>query len=129
MKRASLACCEPWRRVWTVLVPWLLATASALVQAQVQTVDWVQATLEPEGIAPFEQALTLPHRWDRSFPGRGGAATYRFSIPTPEASTTMGIYLPRVGNQVAISVNGQVVRLLGVLGQPEHDAAKAPVLI
>lgn len=87
------------------------------------------AELQPEGSLPVQRTLTLSHRWDKEFPGRGGTATYRISLP-PRASGTAASALPmallftRVGNQVVASVNGTQVFARGQLGAPGHDAAK-----
>ena len=48
------------------------------------------AELQPEGSLPVQRTLTLSHRWDKEFPGRGGTATYRISLP-PRASGTSNL--------------------------------------
>jgi signal transduction histidine kinase len=83
-----------------------------------------QAVLQPQGLPSVSRNQTLTHRWDEDFPGRGGTATYRITLPPHEGVGTMALLFTRVGNQVVASVNGVRALTLGTLGDPGYDAAK-----
>lgn len=67
-----------WLRL---LLAAMLSLAGLAVAAAPQRVTQVMATLTPDGGPPQTLEITLPHRWDDSFPGRGGRATYQFELP------------------------------------------------
>lgn len=112
---------------------WLVLPAgrAAAPDEAVQTLTRVQALLEPEGLPAETRELTLPFRWDKAFPGRGGRATFRVVLPVSPALQRgqMAVLLDGVGNQAEVSVNGVVEARLGTLGDPAHDAAKASHVI
>lgn len=83
-----------------------------------------QALLEPRGKPAVERAVTLSHRWDEAFPATGGTATYRIELPPRQGDAPLALLFSRVGNQVRVSVNGDVRMVRGELGDPQHDAAK-----
>ena len=120
-----------WRNliVWlgAALVLWACGTAWANDHS-VYPLTAAQASLEPEGGPPWEGELSLPHRWDTTYPGRAGRARYRFELPAVERRGELwGVYFPRVGNQVEVYVAGDLLVHLGTLGDSSLDAAKVPV--
>lgn len=121
--------------VWGRLLLWWALTlcagwacAQEAPQDGVHVLEAAMAQLEPEGGAAWSGALTLPHRWDRAFPGRSGQARYVLQIPpVPQGSPLSGVYFPRVGNQVEVYVGGELLMHRGVLGDSRTDAAKSPL--
>lgn len=85
-----------------------------------------QAVLRPDGAPESGRALKLSHRWDQEFPGRAGQAEYRLVLPPSAGGEPMALLFSRVGNQVAVAVNGMQVMTRGHIGEPDYDAAKAP---
>ena len=86
------------------MAPWLrllLAAALSLTGlsavAAVERVTHAQAILTPAGGAAQTTEVTLPHRWDQSFPGQDGMASYRFDIPATKTTgprdEVHGLYL------------------------------------
>ncbi len=102
---------------------WTAATAEVLRITQ------AHAVLTPNQGAAHEVSLTLPHRWDQSFPGQAGRASYRFELPASPDPNPRALYLPRVGNQFEIWLDGQRIHRGGQLGDARTDHAKAPVLV
>jgi signal transduction histidine kinase len=75
--------------------------------------------------------VTLPHRWDKSFPRKDGTASYVLTMPALKtASQELALYIPRLGNQVNIYLqqNGQKQSLanFGRFSDRLYDAAKSP---
>lgn len=88
------------------------------------------AHFEPEGADAWSGRVTLPHRWDKTFPGHDGRARYVLEIPpVPEGSPLSGVYFPRVGNQVEVYVGGELLLRRGTLGDTRSDAAKTPLWV
>lgn len=85
------------------------------------------AAFEPEGLPAGSAFITLPMRWDLAFPGRDGRAYYFFLVPAPAHGGPHALYFPRVGNQVEIRVDGQLLHQRGDLGADGIDTAKAPL--
>lgn len=114
-----------WIALWCALaaLPW---TAPAFAQADrgVLTLATALGVLEPDGEAQREGTVDLARRWDREFPGRGGRATYRITLPPRSGDEPMAVLFSRVGNQVHVLVNGVTVQRWGVLGDPLFDATK-----
>lgn len=67
--------------------------------------------------------VRLPHRWDRLSPRPTSGLLYRLTLP-PGDGRPQALHLLRAGNQVEIRVNGEVLAMLGELGNPRLDAAK-----
>ena len=128
--------------LWAVACALLLAAAPARAQHAQDPQDaddaqgtpgvvllrQAQAVLQPEGASVVQSTVTLTHRWDAAFPGRGGTATYRVTLPPHQGSQPMALLFTRVGNQVVATVNGARVLARGTLGDPRYDAAKTPHL-
>jgi signal transduction histidine kinase len=100
-----------------------MAPAMAL-QEKVVTLDAAHGLLEPDGEAPSKRAVNLARRWDSDFPGRGGRATYRVTLPPHSGTEPMAVLFSRVGNQARVLINGTTVQRWGVLGNPRFDATK-----
>jgi signal transduction histidine kinase len=85
-----------------------------------------EAVLAPAGGSPRPVHVALPHRWDSDFPGVGGRAIYRFTLPPGPPGVPQGLLLPRVGNQAVVRVDGKVAAEYGELGKPGYDATRVP---
>lgn len=118
-----MACCSVLVRA---LLVWLALVVPQWVWANGLVIREAQVTLEVEGRAPVSRSLQLPHRWDDDFPGRNGRVRYVMQLPALAGEQPLALYFARLGNQVEIQVNGQVLARRGVLGDPGFDAAKAP---
>ena len=106
--------------VWVVLCSPQCAWAQALV------IRDAVATLEVDGGVPVSKRLTLPHRWDDDYPGRDGRVRYAIQLPAVIDDQPVGLYFARMGNQVEIQINGQVLASKGKLGDASSDATKEP---
>ena len=116
------------------MAPWLrllLAAALSLTGlsavAAVERVTHAQAILTPAGGAAQTTEVTLPHRWDQSFPGQDGMASYRFDIPATKTTGPRALYLPRAGNQIEVWLDERLVHHAGQLGDARTDSAKMPI--
>ena len=110
--------------LFLVLALWGAATARAAT-----TLQQAEATLWPEHSAPMRATVTLPHRWERSFPREGGTAAYVLQLPQIAEREPHALFFSRIGNQAEILVDGEPLARLGRLGDPSADYAKAPVWI
>ncbi|WP_286505244.1 sensor histidine kinase [Variovorax davisae] len=117
---------------------WIVVAVAALIGAiafaepeeKVQIVGTASATLRPDGEPPQTRTVRLPFRWDTTFPGLNGRATYLIALPErPEGGDLLSILVETPGNQAEILLNGTPVASLGILGDPRHDAAKSTYLI
>lgn len=121
-------------RVWLLLIGllqavWLPSAGAAEVEPALLTISRAQALLEPDGAPAVRGEIDLAQRWDQRFPGRGGRASYLISLPPQTDPEPMALLFSRVGNQVQVQVNGQMLQHWGVLGDPRHDAAKSSVMV
>ena len=107
----------------------ILSTAWLAATAAPQRVTRAHAVLEPEGAVAQTLEISLPHRWDQSFPGQNGLASYRFDIPATRASTPRALYLPRAGNQIEVWLDGRRIHHAGQLGDAATDSAKGPIWV
>jgi signal transduction histidine kinase len=84
-----------------------------------------------EAGACSDTTVTLPYHWDREHPDTGGVARFTifFSGSPSELGEAPALYLPRVGNTFAISLNGSAVFAVGSVGSSSHDTVKRPWLI
>lgn len=116
--------------VWGLLMAWMLALCATPVRSEVHIFHNAHAVLNPDGGPAWEGQVAMPHIWDRAYPGRGGRATYQVALPPIEPDEEhYGLYFPRVGNQVEIRVNGELVSRWGTLGDNNTDATKLPVWV
>lgn len=109
----------------------LILPALAMAQAVVK-ITRVDLSLSMRRYALSSHAVTLPYRWDTHFPGEGGAMHVRFALPNLQAehsNTTLAMYIPRVGNQYAVYLNGTLISSGQPLTDRYHNAAKQPSLI
>lgn len=74
-------------------------------------------------------SAALPFRWDSQYPGDNGRASYTLALPAVQSSELQALYIPRVGNQVHIWVNGQFVYGSGHLDDTLRDVSQSPILV
>ncbi|MEY2860560.1 MAG: hypothetical protein RL392_1018 [Pseudomonadota bacterium] len=109
---------------------WFLATvgqaASPSDVSTVYTLMEAEAELEPDGLPPQRVQVSLRHRWDSAFPGRGGRARYTLTLPAGALSggQTLGLYLERAGNQTSVTFNGVQLQQWGEPGSTVFDSSK-----
>ena len=115
-----------FKGVLQLLVWCLILVISPIVCAQPQEIKEAVATLEVEGGRSDQKRLTLPHKWDSDYPGQNGRARYVMTLPASPAGDSMALYFARMGNQVEIQVNGEVLARRGVIGNASYDATKTP---
>lgn len=92
----------------------------------VQVLRSADAVLLPEGALEHRGLQALPLRWDQLHPGRDGRAAFQLALPATAADQPQALLFTRLGNQAEVRINDELVLNLGVLGQADHDAAKAP---
>ncbi|MDM0077870.1 ATP-binding protein [Variovorax sp. J2P1-59] len=110
--------------LWAIAALFCLAPALAAGGPGILTIDRADALLEPDGGTPRQGEIDLARRWDREFPGLGGRATYRITLPPRVDEEPMALLFSRVGNQVHVLVNDITVQRWGTLGNPLFDATK-----
>jgi hypothetical protein len=120
MVRACLRCC--WLALWL----WLPTHQAG---AEVLTLTQAEVMLTLRGLPVSASApVRLPYQWDSRHSGQAGEA--HFQIPFSLAavpSEPYGLYIPRLGNAYAISLNGALLEHNGDLTQGNGpDFAKAP---
>ncbi len=55
------------------------------------------------------QPVTLPHDWDKTFPGHSGSVWYRLRFDTPADDGLLGVYIQRACTNVEVFLNGELV--------------------
>ncbi len=93
------------------------------------TVTTADAVLRATGSIEQSGKVPLSHRWDESFPGRAGRATYRIALPAVADAEPQALLFTRIGNQAVVRVNGEIVARYGELDDPRFDAAKTSWLV
>jgi signal transduction histidine kinase len=121
---------QRWRQ-WVALAAGLAAAAAAA---------WIEQRAAPAGLAltqaqfsiavddPQPRAVTLPHRWADDC-ASCLTAWYRFDVRRPAAARiTHAIYLPRVGDNAAVYLNGRLLAQGGAFTDPVARLDDRPLL-
>lgn len=95
----------------------------------VLTINTARAELQADGAPAVTGMVDLRERWDSRFPGRGGRATYTMTLPARTGPEPMAMLFSRVGNQVAVQINGHHLQRWGTLGDARFDAAKGTAMV
>ncbi len=111
------------------LISGLVLAFNSAFAADTALVTQAQAQLSPLGFPQESITVSLPHRWDKAFSSVGGRARYTIDLPNVEKNALMGLFIPRVGNQVEIKLNGRLLAKLGQLDVGNTDSAKNPVWV
>lgn len=109
-----------------LIVWWLAVVTSPAVLAKGVVIKDAIATLVVDGGEADQKHVVLPHLWDSDYPARNGRARYEMTLPASPDGQAMALYFPRLGNQIEIQVNGEVLARRGVLGDTSFDASKTP---
>lgn len=104
----------PWAgSLCRALASWLLLSLCLLLSACVEPehaqLPVRQATFQPivQGVPGAVLPVSLPHDWDYQRPPISGRAVYAFSVPRSHwRGAEPVLYFPKVGNTLAIELNG-----------------------
>lgn len=55
------------------------------------------------------QAVTLPHDWDKTFPGHSGSVWYRLSFDAPADGGLLGVYIQRACTNLEVFLNDELI--------------------
>lgn len=74
---------------------------------------------------------SLPFRWDLSFPRSDGAAEYLVDLPPYTATAdkiegSYAVFIPRIGNQIQVYLNGNLMDAPNILADPLSNNSKQP---
>jgi signal transduction histidine kinase len=88
------------------------------------------ATVTVDG-ATRTAPVELSYHWDRQHPGRPGFASFDLPFTLAAApETPWGIFIPRAGNVLEVSLNGALLQVYGDLRRGNGpDYAKAPIYV
>jgi len=120
---------------WLVAIVWLLAPPGANA-AEPRATELTEAAIlldasdaPPPDDAPGWVPLTLPDEWRRRRPDREGFAWYRLELPGPaRADVPYAVYLPSLGMNAAVWVNGEPVGSGGSFEEPVARNFNRPLL-
>jgi signal transduction histidine kinase len=91
---------------WTLLCCALCALPPAWSQVLALRNAEVAVAANP---AVAARAVTLPHDWNRDFPGFSGALDYRMQFAAPADPRLLGVYVQRACSNLEVRVNGELV--------------------
>lgn len=55
------------------------------------------------------QAVTLPHDWDKTFPGHSGSVWYRLGFDAPADGGLLGVYIQRACTNLEVYLNDEII--------------------
>ena len=111
---------------------WVLVWLSGLcpfAHAEVITIREASMQVTTSSKDSIEKKQTLPFKWDLSFPGENGRAQYVINLPAYAVTAgkePYAIFIPRVGNQVQVYLNGYLVDAPSDLDDSWQDSSKQP---
>jgi len=122
---------RPWRALfalWLAVV--LLAPAVAAAADGPLELRSGTATVTVDG-ATRTAPVELSYHWDRQHRGRPGFASFELPFTLDAApETPWGIFIPRAGNVLEVSLNDALLQVYGDLGRGNGpDYAKAPIYV
>jgi signal transduction histidine kinase len=106
-----------------------MALGCQSVRAEILTIKQANVQVVTASKALSIDAQSLPFRWDLNFPGENGNVRYAMTLPprtAPDNSLPYALYVPRVGNQVQVFLNGRMLDSVGVLDNARQDSSKTP---
>lgn len=116
--------CPAWALVFL-----LSMLGHALAVAEVLTIRQASLQVTTTSKSVTLSTQPLPFRWDRNFAGENGRVDYTITLPRRTASEDAqpyAVYVPRVGNQVQLYLNGRMLDGLDKMDLPLHDRSKNP---
>jgi signal transduction histidine kinase len=123
---------------WLVIAVWLwlaLSAVSAPAYAQIKVMREASMSVDVASGAVRIEHQTLPLKWDHYLPGQNGRVSYtlqlppRSSFPAHGAEDLFALYVPRVGNQVQVLLNGQLIASQGALDDTQRDNSESPLYV
>jgi signal transduction histidine kinase len=103
--------------------------------AQISTLRTAAMSVETNRTTLYAPHQSLPFKWDQDFAGEDGLVVYELTLPSrafytsADAQAPLALYVPRVGNQVQIWINGQLMTSHGRLDVAFFDASQTPLLV
>jgi hypothetical protein len=114
---------RPWLLRLLTLVGLLIGAFEAV--AAPSTLEIRNASLRPLDGAGEAQPVSLPDAWNSR--GRSGTWEYQIEFDVLAApNEPWGVYLPRAGNRLAVSLNGRLIGRLGGFEGDRSDHAQRP---
>ena len=100
-----------WRWMLHGIVPVLAALLLQPVNALALVLDKAEAAAVASAIAsPTDwQPVTLPHDWDKTFPGHSGSVWYRMRFDRPQDSGLLAVYILRACTNLEVFLNGELI--------------------
>jgi signal transduction histidine kinase len=98
-------------------------------QAEVLTIRQATMQVTTAGQNTLKEKHDLPFRWDFNFPGENGRAQYTVSLPAyagVASAEPYAVFIPRVGNQVRVYLNDQLIDAASDLDDSWQDTSKQP---
>lgn len=129
-----MACWQSKALSWllTAFVGMLLCGAA---QAQVIVIRQAQIKVETQSGTREVTNQALPFKWDAQFPGENGSVVYKLGLPADAAlrarqsQEVWSIYIPRVGNQVRLSLNGHALFAQARWDDTASDTSQTPFIL
>lgn len=78
---------------------------------------------------------TLPFKWDADFPGENGSAIYELDLPASNIYSDnlphqlLAIYIPKIGNQIEIWLNNELLDRRGFGDSTLLDTSQMPLFV
>lgn len=114
---------------YAVVALFLLGWMCLFAQAEVITIRQATMQVTVAGQNTLREKQDLPFRWDLNFSGDNGHAQYAISLPVYDGKLNRepyALFIPRVGNQVHVYLNGHLVDAPSNLDDPWQDSSKQP---
>lgn len=103
--------------------------------AQVSTLRLAKMSVDTSRTTVVVPNQSLPFKWDADFPGENGRAVYELTLPARAFYAASGsqalfaLYVPRVGNQVQVWMNGHLIARQGLLDVALLDVSQMPLFL
>ena len=73
------------------------------------------------------QPVSLPDAWSQSRPGASGEAWYRFEVDRAQHDERLGLYIPKVAQNVAVFIEGERIGACGKFEKPVANCWNRPL--
>ncbi len=107
----------------------LMAVFAQFANAEILTIRQASVQVATQNRQETMDAQPLPFRWDHNLAGENGKVRYTITLPPRTPSDSMqpyALYVPRIGNQVHVFLNGRMIEGMDKLDDPLHDRSKEP---
>jgi signal transduction histidine kinase len=132
---SSSVCLSRHKWLSLVLATWVLCALCSHAIAQVSTLRLAKMSVDTSRTTAVVPNQSLPFKWDADFPGENGRAVYELTLPERAFYAASGsqalyaLYIPRVGNQVQIWMNGHLIASQGLLDVALLDVSQTPLFV